>query len=187
MPLQKLDVAGPGYDLTLGGNILAGNVGIGDAVTTGTISMGSALTSGVLNLGTSASMSGAISIGNATNTGNITIRTSADTDVYNMSFPDKFTVTQTTSKTTSVTSNSRVGTINTVTLTEAAGAQVIFTVLCDKCFNNDYIVGNTTLNPDTNEPVVVNFVNITSGSFQVLYYVPKGITSSSIGIQYFIV
>ena len=187
MPLQKLDVARPEYDLTLGGNIITGDVGIGDAVTTGTIRMGSALTSGALDLGTSASMSGLISIGNATNTGNITLRTSGDTNVYNMSFPDKLVVTQTTSKTTSVTSNSRVGRINTVTLTESAGAQVIFTVLCDKCNVGNYVLGNTVSNPDTNQPIVLNFVTILNGSFQISYYLPKGITNSSIGIQYFIV
>lgn len=184
MPLQSINAVNSDCDITLGGNIITGSLGISDAVTTGIESIGSSLTSGNLNIGTSSSMSGGISIGNETNTGGISVRTSGYTRLYNLNFPDKLATNQAGSATSAVTNNNKVGRITTVVLTDGFGTHRTFTVNNSKCRSTDIIVGNAFVQPGTNIPININFINITDGSFDIRYYLPRGINNGFIRIQF---
>lgn len=183
---QTLNTASSSTGLLVGNNIITGNVGVADNVTTGSISIGSSMTSGGIDIGTGASMTGSISIGSENNTGNISLQTTGDTNIYNLNFPSKLSSNQSGTLTSTVTCNSRVGRITTVTTVLSAGTHIDFQVDNDKCLESSHIVGNAFPLPDRGTPVLTHFYDITNGSFKIRYYLPKGISSTNIRIQFIV-
>lgn len=164
--MQTLNTASPGTALSLGDNILTGDVGIAASQTTG-----------ALEIGTFSTRSGQITIGGEASTSPVRIDAGSggirlqSTGALRINaskyiFGNKGSVTQLISQTTPVTINTPLGKITTVTLNIPNNSISEFTVNND-IIDIDSIVFLTIDQYTGNSIISVTANNIRSGAFDI--------------------